>query len=136
MREFALLIVERKPRDVESGRKAALRAQAEPIHIDKFAGFPYTALELVDRFELLELCADHPKDNLLVLWHESQRGKVTGPVGIVFQKIGVDVHPTEQEIGNRFVSAAGNPRPGVPPAEMHADPHALRTTIDDGVDEV
>ena len=71
MREFALLIIERKPRNVKSGCKSALRAEAEPLDVDEFAGFIYAARQIVKRLKLFELCADHPQDNEFVFWHVS-----------------------------------------------------------------
>ena len=76
----------------------------------------------VDRFEVGDLGTDQPEDDRLVVGDESQRSEVAGTLVVVLEEVRIDIEVFEQHLGDRFVSAFGEPRAAkVATAQMYPD---------------
>ena len=87
-----------------------------------FAAAVDAPLEVVLRFELVELGADQAQHDDLALRHVPQRREVAGARVVVFEEIAVDGEFVEQHLGHRLVAAFRRPRAlEVAAAQVHAD---------------
>src|SRR5208337_1402890 len=69
-----------------------------------------------------ELTGDESEHHGFVFWHQPQRFESSSTRSVVLQKVGVDVDPVEQGIGDQVVAAFGAPMTLiVAPANVHRE---------------
>src|SRR5215510_10500454 len=85
--------------------EAALRREAELINRHVATGVLDAALDDVLLLHGTGLGGDQAEHEGFVLGQEAQRLEAACALAVPFEKIAVDVHSVEQEIGNRLVAA-------------------------------
>src|SRR5690349_10802356 len=83
--ELALFVIGGEAIDLGARGEAALRAEAEPRHVDVTRGFLDAALQFIDRLQLLQLGTHQTEYDDLVLRHEAQRLEIAGARRVVFE---------------------------------------------------
>src|SRR5262249_59338903 len=97
------------------GCETALRREAELIERRKLRRLLDAPLDIVLLFERAALRGDEAKhDALLALGQKSQRFEAAGALGVVFEKIAVEIDRAEKPLGDRLIAAFSHPgRPEV-----------------------
>ena len=102
-----------------------MRGQAELVERSESRRLLDAPLDVVLLFERAALGCHQPEhDAFFALRQEAQRLEAAGAVGVVFEEIAVEVHRTEQPLGDRLVAALRHPgRAEIAAAHMGGDRH-------------
>src|SRR5208337_1100589 len=135
--QLGFFILDRQRISAYCAGEAALRRDSEIFEWHELRRLVDAPLHRVFGFQSRRLRADETQTHELLLWHQSQRRKVTGARRIVFEEEAVHLEVVEQTIGDCLVAACRHPSPAqIAAAEMHANRHAGRPLVENAVDGI
>ncbi|MNM98364.1 hypothetical protein D3C81_1108930 [compost metagenome] len=106
--------------------------------VDKLRGLLETLFHLLRVFQFTVFGGDQPQHHLLFTgFDKTQRFKPAGPLIVILQEEGVDIHLTEQDLRHRLIATFGDPG-GTEVAAANVQPNGqiVRLVGDRGIQHI